>query len=76
MLSKQIQLFDDGEGGEAPLGYWMDSVAKLERVALAAKGVATRLELIQKAGPFGESPKWTKDLLEALEDAKHLLEKS
>ena len=44
--------------------------AKLKRVRDAAQVVVTRLELIQKSGPFGRSPKWTQDLIDALADTE------
>ena len=36
-------------------------------VVRAAKPAVVRLQLIQKAGPLGKSPKWTQDLVDALD---------
>lgn len=44
-----------------------ESFEALLRVVRAAQVVEKRLVLIQKLGPLGDSPKWTKDLTEALE---------
>ena len=41
-------------------------VAALVAVADAARPAATRLKLIQAAGPLGRSPQWTQNLIDAL----------
>ena len=54
--------------------YCSSCISPLIELARIAKKVAVRLELIQEAGPFGQSPKWTQDLLDALKEADHFLE--
>lgn len=62
--------------GECAVDYYRDKIKNerlLIRVARAAKNAAIRLEVIQKAGPLGQSPKWTQDLIDALKEVEHLL---
>jgi hypothetical protein len=44
------------------------TIEALRKVARAAKPVLVRLQLLQKIGPVGESPKWTQDLADAVDD--------
>jgi diaminopimelate decarboxylase len=45
----------------------METIEALREVARAAKPAVVRLQLLQAAGPLGKSPKWTQDIVDAID---------